>query len=118
MFPGGRAGAALLLLRLGLGGAIWFGAGMDSSWVDVISELCALAIGFGLLTPLAAGSYLALSLAWHLSVGELPPTQACMWVNAAVLGLLGPGAYSLDARLFGRQRVIMTRLDDEHGDGR
>jgi len=32
-------------------------------------------------------------------------------VNTAALGLLGPGGYSLDARLFGRRRVVLTTED-------
>jgi len=29
-------------------------------------------------------------------------------VDTAALGLLGPGGYSLDARLFGRRRVVLS----------
>jgi hypothetical protein len=32
-------------------------------------------------------------------------------VATAALGLLGPGAYSLDARMFGRRRVILSTDD-------
>ena len=35
-------------------------------------------------------------------------------VATAALGLLGPGAYSLDARMFGRRRVILST--DESSD--
>ena len=32
-------------------------------------------------------------------------------VNTAALGLLGPGGYSLDARMFGRRRVVLSTED-------
>ena len=32
-------------------------------------------------------------------------------VDTAALGLLGPGGYSLDARLFGRRRVVLATDD-------
>ncbi len=32
-------------------------------------------------------------------------------VDTAALGLLGPGGYSLDARIFGRRRVILSTDD-------
>ena len=32
-------------------------------------------------------------------------------VDTAALGLLGPGGYSLDARMFGRRRVVLSADD-------
>jgi hypothetical protein len=29
-------------------------------------------------------------------------------VDTAALGLLGPGGYSLDARMFGRRRIVLS----------
>ena len=62
----------------------------------------------GLLTPLvcmvAVVSYLSLgSASCHLTTSALVQTIAA----AAAIALLGPGAASLDARLFGRREIII-----------
>jgi hypothetical protein len=109
MFPRGRAGIALLLLRLALGGAIIGGAGTAPFWAVAAYSICATAICLGLLTPIAAGAYLVLMLLGSLWADGAPTAlQVCVLVDAAVLALLGPGAYSIDARLFGRQRIIIA----------
>jgi hypothetical protein len=116
MFPRGRAGVALLLLRLALGVAIVYGTEMASPWVFGMSLVCALAFGVGLLTPWAAAAYVAVAIvAWGWTGEAVVVTQGCTMIHATVLGLLGPGGYSLDAKLFGRQQIIVPtrdRLDD------
>jgi hypothetical protein len=32
-------------------------------------------------------------------------------LNSAALALLGPGAYSMDARLFGRREIVLPHSD-------
>ncbi len=77
----------------------------------------ALLIGF--LTPLAAllaGLVgLGLTLSWLSpfspnGFGGSPATIFLIVMAAAVL-LLGPGAYSLDARWFGRREIVIPRDD-------
>lgn len=108
-FPAGGAGAGLLLLRLAvaahlLHAALGAGRPLSCWWL----ALLALATGLllpGLLTPLAAGA---------AAVGQLPAlagpdgTVAAIGIVCALaLLLLGPGAYALDARLFGRRRLLL-----------
>jgi hypothetical protein len=108
-FPGGAPGAALLLLRLCTAFLLplaVFNAFSPTVWLYVAVVLLAasLAAGIGvrLAAPLAAGIIL---LAAIRSGGMLEAIQAVQAVQSAALALLGAGAYSIDARLFGR-RVI------------
>ena len=63
-------------------------------------------IALGLLTPLIApvAVVLALTCAW-LNRSLDPAFCALLAVHACALSMLGPGAYSLDSRLFGRRLV-------------
>lgn len=108
-FPAGGAGAGLLLLRLAVAAHLLHAAldaGRPLPWWWL--ALLALATGLlllGLLTPLAAGAAAAGHLPWlatpHGAVAAIG--IAC----ALALLLLGPGAYALDARLFGRRRLLL-----------
>lgn len=106
MFPDGRPGFGLVLLRVHLawslvnafGSAIGWGAGM---------ALGVLVAGLllGLMVQLLA-AVLAIGSLWLATQLGMPWAQALpvLLVSLAMLGL-GPGAYSLDARLFGRRIV-------------
>jgi uncharacterized membrane protein YphA (DoxX/SURF4 family) len=73
----------------------------------------ALLIGF--LTPIAGASAslgsAAIGFSWLLPTGENPHDRAVAAIYLAVISiaitLLGPGAFSLDARLFGRREIII-----------
>ena len=63
-------------------------------------------IWIGFCTPLAAASGTAVQIIGMILAREL---NSCLLVVVALslsLALLGPGAWSLDARLFGRKRLI------------
>ncbi len=126
-FPDGWSGFGLLLLRVSLGTTVIiqglayllerqnlrFGA-----WA-----VCLLALGsggallMGLLTPVAStiaflgGIGFAFSWlpapSWNFFWGNPLSIDAIIMALAAVF--LGPGAFSLDARLFGRRKVIIPR---------
>ena len=114
-FPRGAPGVGLLVLRVALGIAIWHAATV-SPWILAIAGMCATALFLGLLTPWVAVLYVVLALVtWGSASETLPLAQGCTVVDAAVLAMLGPGGYSIDARLFGRQQIIVPnrdRLDD------
>jgi len=60
----------------------------------------------GLWTPIA-GVVLALLMGWSLfSANGDPWSQILLVAIGAALAMLGPGAWSVDARLFGRKRLI------------
>jgi hypothetical protein len=112
MFPGGAAGVGLLVLRLCCASAILtmaFSRGLSvvPSRTAVGLTLLALTMAAGILTPLAC-TVAALVEATYLlkSHGmDLRFVVLALLVTVA-LGLLGPGAFSADARLFGRRRIV------------
>ena len=63
----------------------------------------------GFWTPVAGG--LAASLELWLALSHLADFWISITVSAVAAGLamLGPGAWSLDARLFGRKRISIHR---------
>ncbi len=112
MFPGGAAGVALLVLRLCCASAILtmtFSRGLSlvPSWTAVGLALLALLMVAGALTPFscAVGALVEASVLLHGHGADLYCVVFALLVTVA-LGLLGPGAFSVDAKLFGRRRII------------
>lgn len=118
MFPRGAPGIALLLLRLFAGAELVADAkaGLTELHVVVLGVLiaCALAIVMGLATPIAsilAAIVEAIVLYAHGSLSALHPSAPI--VISVALALLGPGAWSIDARLFGRRLVEFDPDNDK-----
>lgn len=113
MFPGHSAGAALLILRLCTVGSIGactyiHGYFASAPWAETAIGALIAAILIGLLTPIACGLGVLLELFYliHSHGTDAGHVIAALLVTLA-LGILGPGAFSLDARLFGRRRLIV-----------
>ena len=119
-FSSGLPGIGLLLLRLALGtvGAIESSLLLKhdgrllTEAAAVVSGAAAVLLVTGLLTPVA-GVLLALTTAALWLGGDpassrLDHSMALLRIGSSVaIALLGPGAYSVDARLFGRREVVI-----------
>ena len=116
-FAGGWPGIGLLLLRLLTGTAlIHFGIAnaleappLTIVVLQMIGTAAGILLLLGLWTPVAGGLaamvkvWIALSrILWHSGDPWIPIVQAIL---GAVLAMVGPGAWSIDARLFGRKRI-------------
>ena len=113
-FPGGGPGVGLLLLRVLLGGlAILQGVNFlttGTPWFGAYALVTGAFLLAGFLTPYAAAliGLAALGLAFTQTRWQ----PVCAFVVFIAIALLGPGAYSLDARLFGRREIIIPRSPD------
>jgi hypothetical protein len=112
MFPAGWPGVALLLLRASVAIALLLESlahrhGL-SVWITGASLLAGAALCAGFFTPIAAAIALGLHvwIWWTLSVGTMA-SATVVSLDALALSLLGPGAYSIDSRRFGRHVVVL-----------
>lgn len=117
MFPSGRAGIALLVLRTSVAAALLLGTTIDANapLVIVIGACVSALLCAGFATPICAGlcSVVAAIVALNASgTAALCPTLFAL--TSLALALLGPGAYSMDARWFGRRRIVFTSRKQNH----
>ena len=116
-FADGLPGAGLLILRLFLGGALTLGAigavlhgSITVAIAHVLAAIAGMFLLIGLWTPIV-GALVALTELW---VVLLLPQDLRLHVLQAVFGIglamIGPGVWSVDARLYGWRRLeIPTR---------
>jgi hypothetical protein len=114
MFPPGLPGLALLLLRMSVAIALLLDnyAHRDvlPGWVHAIVILISLVISVGYLTPIVAAAALTVHVSISVALGLGADGAAVAFIvslDALALALLGPGAYSVDSRRFGRRLVVL-----------
>jgi len=119
-FADGSPGAGLLLLRLLTGAGLLYG-GIGLAWSapyiamapPVIAAGAGVLLLLGLYTPLA-GVVAAIVEAWiaFSYPGNLwgPMGLICLGLS---LAMIGPGAWSIDARLFGRKQIDPSNFERE-----
>jgi len=77
---------------------------------QVIGALAGVLLIAGLWTPVA-GAVTACAEAWvALSSPAYPGIPAALAVLGVTLALIGPGEWSVDARLYGRKHIVPPRL--------
>ena len=114
-FAKGWPGTGLLCLRLGAAIALFHdGVG---GWVEsphqqhllrlVIEAVAGVLVSAGLWTPVV-GTAIAMIGLWSVFSGTGDPwSQLQLAILGAGLAMIGPGARSVDARLFGRKRISL-----------
>jgi hypothetical protein len=122
MFPQGGPGIALVLLRLSVAAAFLLNAQTRLSAFSTYLLIAAIwpfviLLILGFLTPISAvvacvSGIAELVIGSHSDHSTLVLTVASI-LNAAALALLGPGAYSLDAWLFGRRVMVIPPRNDK-----
>jgi hypothetical protein len=124
-FPGGWPGTGLLLLRAAIGATTVIQGGLylddpgnltlETGTVGLVAIVTGALLLIGFLTPVAGGlvglGALGIGLAWfpaaarNLFDAKLSTVFAV--IMSAAIVFLGPGALSIDARLFGRREIII-----------
>jgi putative oxidoreductase len=112
-FASGWPGAGLLLMRLITGASLVVhgfarlqtGPSLQFTVLAVFAIAIGALVAAGLWTPVA-GSLVAALAVWNI-ISRPGDPSACIYMATIGVGLalLGPGAWSVDARLFGWKRI-------------
>jgi putative oxidoreductase len=117
-FAGGWPGAGLLLQRSATGTVLLYQVIICLSGGTACAQIVPHTVGavagafllFGLWTPVA-GTVVAMAGGWIAwSSGSDPKVSVMLAVMGATLAMIGPGAWSIDARLFGRRHIQASEL--------
>jgi putative oxidoreductase len=114
-FPNGRPGAGLLVLRLAAGGSLIADrvaslAPLPATplWEFDIALICAgSCLCLGIWTPVAGVFVAVAEIAMAVFQPVHSQSELLLAIVAISLTLLGPGAWSVDALMFGRKRITV-----------
>ncbi|HJZ77766.1 MAG TPA: hypothetical protein VKE51_38825 [Vicinamibacterales bacterium] len=112
MFPRSAPGVALLLVRAGVAASILaappiVAASAPAPAIATGFGVVAAAVMVGFMTPVAAAVCALFGVSDLVALG--PSVSAVVRVaDAVALALLGPGAYSVDAWMFGRRVLVSS----------
>ena len=113
-FADGPPGTALLMQRLLVGAGVLYSVAATPGSIiaapQLIGALAGILLIAGLWTPVA-GIVVACAEVWiAFSVLAHPAIPAALAVLGVTLALIGPGEWSVDARLYGRKHIVPPRL--------
>lgn len=114
MFPAGAAGWGLLLLRFCAAGMLIRNCILDATVSIPVWEIAGVVVLAGVFvvgafTPVVCGFSALLQIFVLLRAHQPNPLHfAFSFCVTAALFLLGPGAFSLDSRLFGRRLIVYS----------
>jgi putative oxidoreductase len=112
-FPNSWPGLGLVILRLATGFSLAATAHVAGDLANAthLLERCLLdgivvLLWIGFWTPIAAFAAVVIEIAIMCLDQRLDSSVAVAAAVGVALAMLGPGAWSLDARLFGRKRIV------------
>ena len=108
------AGVALIFLRVSVVATLMVDGAAHRSlllsfWTALLYLLPALCLSAGFLTPYSA-VVCCIVQSVELAIGKTNEFHLAISIlNSAILAVMGPGAYSVDARIFGRRILEETQ---------
>ena len=115
LFPGGVTGAGVSLLRVSVASSLLLLSLVHSEGANLLQFLAvlgAVALCAGFQTRVVAALSFAVPLLGFATGAGFAPLAILHAMDAGALVLTGPGAWSIDAVLFGRRTVTLPDRND------